>query len=217
MTVARPRLDERAPLDLAQVRTAAIAVVDREGLPALTMRRLAAAVGVEAPSLYRLVPGKAALLDAVYEGLVEEIAPVTTPDWRAHLHQLADAWRGLLARHPAFAPLFAARPPRSARWLQQADHTTAVLRAAGFDAATAIYAFKTLSVLVVGQAQNAHSAPPVSPLDQADWSAAHVAGLDPAALPALTAALAEDAGRDFDRWFTLSLGWFLDGLARSLR
>ena len=63
----------REPLSRERVLAAAVALADAEGLPALTMRRLAADLGVEAMSLYYHLPGKEALLDGLVDTVVGEI------------------------------------------------------------------------------------------------------------------------------------------------
>jgi AcrR family transcriptional regulator len=66
--------ESREPLSRERLFAAAVALADAEGLKALTMRRLAADLGVEAMSLYYHVPSKEALLDGVAETVIAEIA-----------------------------------------------------------------------------------------------------------------------------------------------
>ena len=80
----------RKPLSRERVLATAVALVDSEGIQALTMRRLAAVLGVEAMSLYYHLPAKEALLDGVVETVLNEIGAAVaevgdTPagDWRA--------------------------------------------------------------------------------------------------------------------------------------
>ena len=63
----------RGALSRERVLKAALDLADAEGLAGVTMRRLAADLGVEAMSLYHHVPGKEALLDGLVEALVAEI------------------------------------------------------------------------------------------------------------------------------------------------
>jgi AcrR family transcriptional regulator len=99
------------PLTRAEVLDAALAIVDSEGLPALTMRRLAAAVGVEAMSLYYHVPHKEALLDGVVDRMRAEMRlPETAPsDWADTLEAIFVEYRRVLAAHPNMLPLAARR------------------------------------------------------------------------------------------------------------
>jgi AcrR family transcriptional regulator len=109
----------REPLSAERVRSAAVALADAEGLAALTMRRLAADLGVEAMSLYYYVPSKDRLLDAVVEAIVDEITTaVDNADtsiakgrrkgangragsaWRSRLRAWFLAAREVMLRHP---------------------------------------------------------------------------------------------------------------------
>ncbi len=113
----------RIRLDRARVVHAALEFIDTEGLATLSMRRLGTTLGVEAMSLYRHVPGKDELLDAVVEQLVsemreDELVP-DSPDygWQDFLLRLAHGVRRVALAHPKAFPLMASRPPE-APWLR---------------------------------------------------------------------------------------------------
>jgi len=95
----------RTPLSRERVLAAAMALADAEGLSALTMRRLAADVGVEAMSLYYHVPGKEGLLDGLTETVLVAInaavaARVTADDdWRTALRHRCLAAREVMVAH----------------------------------------------------------------------------------------------------------------------
>ncbi len=98
-------------LDRPAVLEAALALVDREGLDGLTMRRLAAEVGVEAMALYRHADNKEALLDGLVETVLGKLqVDPGAEDWRAQLHGLATDFRQVTLSHPNVLPLIAARP-----------------------------------------------------------------------------------------------------------
>lgn len=113
----------RMPLDRDRIVSAAIDFIDEEGLPGLTMRRLGERLGVEAMSLYRYVPGKEDLLDAVVESLVMlmtedgEVFREPRDGWQDFLQRLAHGVRRLALAHPKIFPLVASRPPE-APWLR---------------------------------------------------------------------------------------------------
>src|SRR5205807_8274563 len=99
----------RGALSRERIVEAAVGLIDGEGLDALSMRRLGAALGVEAMSLYRHFPSKAALLEAVVARLLAEL-PVPAPTaarWQDAFRALARAYRVLLTRHPNAIPLLA--------------------------------------------------------------------------------------------------------------
>jgi AcrR family transcriptional regulator len=101
-------------LTLDRIVTASIEIADTEGLDAVSMRRIATALGVGAMSLYRYVPGKAELLDLMLDK-VAAVDPSDAPvegNWhRALAHIGQGLWR-LYTRHP---------------WLPQVDQTRPVL------------------------------------------------------------------------------------------
>ena len=113
---------------------AATALVDADGLAELTMRRLGAALGVEAMSLYRYFPSRRELLDALVEDLVLQTASDPElqfshdDDWTDYLHRLAHGVRQMALTHPRLFPLVAThpteapwiRPPmRSLEWVER--------------------------------------------------------------------------------------------------
>lgn len=103
------------PLTRDELLDAALGIVDSEGLAALTMRRLAAAVGVEAMSLYYHVPHKEALLDGTVERMRSEMRlPETAPDdWADALEAIFVEYRRVLAAHPNMLSLAARRTDRA--------------------------------------------------------------------------------------------------------
>ncbi|MGH2850334.1 MAG: TetR family transcriptional regulator, partial [Solirubrobacteraceae bacterium] len=88
-------------LSTAAIVAAALALLDREGADALTMRRLGAELGVEAMSLYRHIADRAALLEALAEHLASEIERHGEEDWGDALRTFAGELRALARRHPA--------------------------------------------------------------------------------------------------------------------
>ena len=113
----------RLPLDRTRIVGAAIAFIDEFGLPGLSMRRLGSILGVEAMSLYRYVPGRENLLDAVVETILDEMRAdheiLDTPEngWQDFLQRLAHGVRRVALAHPKAFPLVASRPTE-APWLR---------------------------------------------------------------------------------------------------
>jgi AcrR family transcriptional regulator len=95
------------PLSRSELVDAALRIVDSEGLKALTMRRLADAVDVEAMSLYKHVPSKEVLLDWTVDRMRSETRlPDPLPkDWRELMATLFGEYRRVLAAHPNMLPL----------------------------------------------------------------------------------------------------------------
>lgn len=85
----------------------ALGLIDENGLGALSMHKLGAALEVKGMSLYHHVANKDDLLDGVVEALWEEVEAAASPgaDWREGLRSLAHAVRDMVRRHPHAAPL----------------------------------------------------------------------------------------------------------------
>jgi AcrR family transcriptional regulator len=102
----------RSSLDVDRIVGAAVAVADSDGLAALSMRRVAVALGVATMTLYSHVPGKGELvdlmLDSVLGELYEDDAP--TGNWRSRLEAVARANWDLFLRHPWAVHLATGRP-----------------------------------------------------------------------------------------------------------
>ncbi|MEJ7743766.1 MAG: TetR family transcriptional regulator [Nocardioidaceae bacterium] len=101
------RPSARIPLDRERIVAAAVAFIDRNGLPSLSMRRLGSVLGVEGMSLYRYVPGREDLLDAVVESIIdamyedEDILQVPQDGWQDFLQRLAHGVRRVALAHPS--------------------------------------------------------------------------------------------------------------------
>ncbi|MEP7088556.1 MAG: TetR/AcrR family transcriptional regulator C-terminal domain-containing protein [Nocardioidaceae bacterium] len=123
----------RLPLDRDRIVAAALGFIDEFGLPGLSMRRLGGILGVEAMSLYRYVPGRENLLDAVVESILEEmrldeeLLDEPRDGWQDFLQRMAHGIRRIALAHPQAFPLVASRPVeapwlrpplRSVRWVE---------------------------------------------------------------------------------------------------
>ena len=107
-----PRRGRRPALSLDEIVGGAIALADRDGLEAVTMRRLADAVGAGAMALYTYVPGKAELLDLMLDRVYAELPGDPWPDaWRERVAVLARENRALYDAHPWAAAVATGRPP----------------------------------------------------------------------------------------------------------
>lgn len=99
--------EPRVPLSRERVLHAAVDVADEEGIEALTMRRLAEKLGVEAMSLYYHVENKNALIDGVAEVIVAEVneaasrvdAPDPSEDWKMAMRARILAARDVMLKH----------------------------------------------------------------------------------------------------------------------
>jgi len=208
----RTRAD-RAGLTREQVLDAALALVDADGIAALSMRRLGAELGVEAMTLYHYLPNKDALLDGIVERVLAEAD--TTPSggpWEQALPAYARSLRTALLRHPGAAPLVATRPAVTPETLRAAERGLALLTAAGFPVGRALDTVNALTLLTVAHAVSEVSTAAVNTAGAAG-SQDYVAGLDEREFPLLTAAARSSAGTDDAARFEFAIAAFLRGAA----
>jgi AcrR family transcriptional regulator len=140
----------RRPLTKQRVLEKATAVADKEGIEALSMRRLGQALGVEAMSLYKHVANKDELLDGMVDIVFGEMdSPSIGEDWRSALRRRAISARDALKRHPWAIGLMESRHPGPAN-LRHHNATMGCLREAGFSFQTAIHAYSVQDAYVYG-------------------------------------------------------------------
>lgn len=148
---APPTAETRTPLTRERVLRAAIELADRDGVDAVSMRRLGAELGVEAMSLYNHVPNKAALLDGIVETVINDIdLPEDITDWRACIRDMAHSYRKIALEHPNIVPLVATRPFNTIPSLRPVEAGFEIFERAGFDPETSLHAFRTLAGFVTG-------------------------------------------------------------------
>jgi AcrR family transcriptional regulator len=144
---AAPRRPRGRPAKLSResIVAASLELLDREGEQALTMRRLATELDVEAMSLYRHLRDRAALLEAIAERLAAEIEPrPPEEDWADALRGLAGDLRALARRHPGAFALVGMRVLNTPRALRPLEDVLAALRRGGFTPARAIFAYRLI-------------------------------------------------------------------------
>jgi TetR/AcrR family transcriptional regulator, tetracycline repressor protein len=130
---------------------AAVALVDDRGVEALSMRTLAAELGVEAMSLYNHVPSKDALLDGIVETVLDEVhVSAADATWQETLRELALRHRAAAQRHPRVMLLYSSRTVTTPAWRRAVEDTFAALQRAGFTPDEAVAAYRTFWGFVVG-------------------------------------------------------------------
>ncbi|SDR89795.1 DNA-binding transcriptional regulator, AcrR family [Friedmanniella luteola] len=108
---AGDKAGQRVPLTRERVLTAALRLVDDEGLDALTRRRLGQELGRDAMALYRHAPDRAALLDGIVELVLDELdIPDGGQDWQTQLSRTAHDFRRIGLAHPHVVSLIVTRP-----------------------------------------------------------------------------------------------------------
>ncbi|THA65248.1 TetR family transcriptional regulator [Streptomyces sp. A0958] len=206
---ARRARGQRAGLTRQAVLEAALRLVDREGMAALSMRRLGDELGVEAMTVYHHVPNKSALLDGMIEQVVAEAVPPEfgAATWREDLGAYAHALIAALGAHPNAVPLLLSRAAMTPRNLGTMEAVVGMLHEAGFRLPRTLDILYSLTSFVVG-----HAAAQAGDVD----GAGSFASLDAEAYPLLVGA-AREAGEDTaDARFDFALDALLSGFEGEL-
>lgn len=133
---------------------AALEIVDREGIAALSMRRLGAELGVDPMAAYRHLPNKEALLDGVVEAVVTEIDLDVDPSlpWQDQLRTIIDADLRAMLAHPNVLPLVAQRPLTTPESLKLVEKGLEILDGAGVPRHDALLAINVMGFMITSQA-----------------------------------------------------------------
>ncbi|MGW7199772.1 TetR/AcrR family transcriptional regulator [Streptomyces chryseus] len=205
--MARPR---KPLLSRDRIVGAASALVDAEGLDALSTRRLAAELGVSGPSLYNHFHNKDEILDAVADGVSAKVDlsmfdPADGRDWRTALHDYAVSYRAALTEHPNVVPVLARGPGRRPAGLRVADAVFGAMVGAGWPPAQATHIGALMRYFITGSALGSFASGFVD--DEAAY--------DPADYPHLGQAhlLAERRQQVDEGAFETGLRALIDGLA----
>ncbi len=138
-------------IDRARIVEVAAAIADESGLEALTMRALAARLGVQPMSIYHHVAGKDAVLDALVDRVFAEmVLPTPGRAWREQVAARTRSARAVLGRHPWAVGLLEGRRSPGPANLRQHDAMLGVLREAGFSLELAGHAYSLLDAYVYG-------------------------------------------------------------------
>ncbi|RJQ77776.1 TetR family transcriptional regulator [Pseudonocardiaceae bacterium YIM PH 21723] len=137
-----------------RIRAAALALIDKDGLAELSMRKLAQELGVQAASLYSHYKTKEALLDEIGVQILDkvDVTGFAGSDWRAGLTGWARSYRAALAAHPNFVPYLASGPGRHPAALEIADKIHGGLIRAGWPPRYATMIGASTKYLVLGAA-----------------------------------------------------------------
>jgi len=171
-----PPPDRRPALTREQVLTAALQIIDEDGVEALTMRRLGQALARNPMAIYRHTADKDALLDGVVEHVAAELVAPRRPDrnghedgheagdvsgegdheWEAGLRRTAHTFRRVALAHPHVVPLLLTRPlsgPLALRpmgTLRQLEQLVELFVTAGFDPQGALHAARLFTGFLYG-------------------------------------------------------------------
>ncbi|HEY9495882.1 MAG TPA: TetR family transcriptional regulator [Intrasporangium sp.] len=144
----------RTPLlSRERIRDVALELIDEHGLSALSMRRLADALGVQAASLYTHYATKDDVLDAVANKLIADVdTSGFEQGWRQGLLTWARSYHAALTAHPNAAPIIASGTQRRDEFLDMANAVHGGLVGGGWPARRATEISGAVKYLVIGAA-----------------------------------------------------------------
>lgn len=141
----------RGRLSREMIEDAAFEVIEREGLAGFSMRKLAAALGCEAMSIYHHFPSQAHLFEALVDRL---IGPLKMPDpdlpWRQRMRMVVLDYRRIGREHPAFASYFLSYRMNSPVCLAYIDNIVGLFNDGGFDQEMAARLFRAVGYYLLG-------------------------------------------------------------------
>ncbi|MDA0350632.1 MAG: TetR/AcrR family transcriptional regulator C-terminal domain-containing protein [Chloroflexi bacterium] len=146
--------EARTPLSRERILRAAIALADRKGIDAVSMRGLGQALGVEAMSLYNHVSNKEDLLNGVVDLMVSEIEQTPTdPDWKTTLRNQALAARAVLIQHQWAPRVIESRPDVSPAMMEYYDRVIGILLDGGLSPDLTHHGLHVLGSRILGFTQ----------------------------------------------------------------
>ena len=210
---AKPPLSEQAIVD------AALAILKSDGLGAVSMRRVAAALDTGAGSLYVYVSGREGLLEAMFNRIVAAIE-LEVPDptrWRDQVHALLRRSRAVLVAHPGMGAAMMIDPPGTEVVLGLLENLFGLLLAGGLEGQDAAWSADILAAQVTFSAIEAELRR-TDPSALADEVKANFARLPAERFPLITAHVDELVAGDVDERFRFGIDAVLDGVqARNAR
>jgi AcrR family transcriptional regulator len=218
-----PTPDTRATLRRETVLATAVALADAEGLDAVSMRRLADALGVVPMALYKHVADKEDLLDGMVDTVIGEVPPTSdlrADQWRAAVHETLLATRAVVTRHPWARRALETRTVRTPVVLGHMERVSQLFLRAGFPPDLTHHVMHLLGTRIWG-----FSAELFDETAGGSRSRRRTSGEpDPGDYPGILAIAADARARrpdatgcDEDFEFTFALDVLLDGIARLRR
>jgi AcrR family transcriptional regulator len=207
---------KRAPLSRERVVAAATKLADEKGAAGVTMRAVAATLGVEAMSLYNHVGGRDDLLDGMVDAVFTEIElPTAGADWKTAMRARANSARDVLRRHPWAVGMLDSRSSPGPATLRHHDAVLGALRAGGFSVRMAAHAFSVIDSYLYGFVLQEAALPFSNRAEMDEVAGDIMKGLPADAYPNLAAVIADHATRptyDYAAEFEFGLALILDAL-----
>jgi AcrR family transcriptional regulator len=194
---------------------AAIEVLDQEGMDAVSMRRVAQALGTGAASLYQHVGGKDELTLLMFDRIAGEVPPPPAPDperWQEQVREtMTSVWRAMMA-HPGIAAVAIGAIPSGQNALAYTEGVLAILRAGGLTKQQCAWAMDNLYKFVTADAYEQSLFVIDAKDEMHEELANYYRALPPARFPVLTDMLDELFSGDGDQRFAFGLDMLIAGL-----
>lgn len=207
---AKPPLSEEVIVD------AALAILQTEGLDAVSMRRVARALDTGASSLYVYVPNREGLLSLMFDRVIAEIElePPDPSRWRAQLHSLLLRMHRALITHPGIAALTLTDPATTETMLAFIENLLGILLAGGVNVQDAAWTCDSVVLLVTGAAheEQMRRGSADNPEQQIDELYDLFSRLSPERFPLISAHATEMLAGDSEERFRFAVDLLVDGL-----
>ncbi|KAA9151679.1 TetR/AcrR family transcriptional regulator [Amycolatopsis acidicola] len=211
-----PKRPTPAPLSRERIVRAAIELADADGLAAVSLRKVAAALGVGPMRLYGYIESMDELHDLMVDAAHAEIRPAGE-GWREVLRSFAETTRKTVHRHEWLADLLGGRPQLGPNTLASGDAMAAGM--GGIDLETAVPAMDAVHAYVIGAVRREiteRRAERASGMDHKQWQRTYGPYLQrifaKGELPALAKFVHDGPHLDADQTFRTGLDLILDGI-----
>jgi TetR/AcrR family transcriptional regulator, tetracycline repressor protein len=209
--------EKREALTMERVVETALAIVDRDGLSKLSMRKLGAELGVDPMAVYHYIPNKAALLDGLIEAVMNELGVACTREPSEDITEwfvcaFHTFWE-VLRSHPNVLTVMATRPITGDAGLRSAERILYELHGIGLPAEDAMAALMSLTTMTIAiaLAEAGRSPENMDPSVRAKIENCYMA-LPPAEFPLFLEGLAQPPAKDWSQIFDFSIRVFVTGL-----
>ena len=211
------RTEKREALTMERAITTALAIVDRDGLEKLSMRKLGAELGVDPMAVYHYIPNKAALLDGLIEAVMNELGIACERDHAEDVTEwfvcaFHNFWEVLRA-HPNMLTVMATRPITGDAGLRSAERVLYELHGIGLPSQDAMAALMSLTTMTIAiaLAEAGRSPQNMDPSLRTKIENCYLA-LPPAEFPLFLEGLAQPPAKDWSQIFDFSIRVFVTGL-----
>ena len=214
-TTTRRRRGSQPALDAERIVDAGLAIVDAEGVEALSLRRLADDLGVTPMAIYWHVADKAELLDRIGERVLETIEiPPARGDWRRQLRDVHEAMLHPLLEHPNAVELMVGRARYGPAGVTLFERILSILLAAGLSPEQAFDAYQSLYLFQLGFITTSRRSPEFREAQR--QGVLYLFALDPERFPSIASVAPVIGRRSLEEQYAIGLATVIDGIAASL-